>query len=75
MELVTRLIGITGSVLVVIGLAGVLFGYQKWSEGNKNDDPNKIDSGLKGMINGGVMAAISTGVTASIIATLSTISF
>ncbi|MDF7637314.1 hypothetical protein PT274_03425 [Leuconostocaceae bacterium ESL0958] len=75
MDIVAKLIGVIGAVVVVVGLINVLIGLQKWYEGYKNDDPNKQDSGTKSMVLGGVIASISGGVVAGILGALNAIKF
>lgn len=75
MDVAGKLVMVVGGVLVVRGLFWVLDGVSDYSAGSKNNDPQRKDSGVSSMVWGGVMAAISAGVTAAIVAALNNIKF
>ncbi|GAK31328.1 hypothetical protein WOSG25_090250 [Weissella oryzae SG25] len=75
MDIVIKLIGVIGGVVTVLGLIGLLTGYQDFSSGRKNDNPSKMEQGINAMIFGGVQAAIAAGVVAAIVAALNNIKF
>lgn len=70
MSTVIKLVGYLGSAIVVVGLFAVLFGWRAVYQGNKNDNPQKVDQGLEAMVMGGLTAGITGSITASIIAAL-----
>ncbi|TYC47999.1 hypothetical protein ESZ50_10235 [Weissella muntiaci] len=70
MEIVIKLVTALGTVGVVIGLFAVYTGYMKFSTGQKNDNGPAVDQGIQSMVLGGVMAAMSGGIAATIIAAL-----
>ncbi len=75
MDILIKLVGVVGAILVVQGLFSVVTGAQKFFAGQKNDNPQQMDQGINSMITGGAMAAISGGVTAAIITALGQIKF
>ncbi|CAK1253596.1 hypothetical protein [Fructobacillus tropaeoli] len=75
MDILIKLVGVVVSVVVVIGLFSILFGFNKFTKGRKSEDTRMTDEGIEGMIWGAATAAIVGGVGAGIIAALSKISF
>jgi ABC-type phosphate transport system permease subunit len=75
MDMIVKMVGIVGAVFAVRGLFSVLTGAMDFFSGRKNDNPNKVDSGIEAMVSGGVMAAISGSVTAAIIVAIQGISY
>lgn len=75
MDILIKLVGVVGAILVVQGLFSVVTGAQKFFAGQKNDNPQQMDQGINSMITGGAMAAVSGGVTAAIITALGQIKF
>lgn len=75
MDIAQKLVMVVGGVMVVRGLFWLLDGVSDYSAGSKNNDPQRKDSGVSSMVWGGVMATISAGVTAGIIAALNAITF
>lgn len=75
MDIVIKMIGVIGGIMTVIGLFSVLTGALNFFSGRKNENPQKMDSGIESMIMGGAMAAISGGITAAIIAAVGAIRF
>ncbi|MFK4926721.1 hypothetical protein ACI1TM_08655 [Lactococcus garvieae] len=75
MDVLIKLIGVVGGVFAVRGLFSVLTGAMDFFAGRKNDNPNKVDSGIEAMTSGGLMAGISGGVTAAIIVAIQAIKF
>ena len=75
MDILIKLVGVVGAILVVQGLFSVVTGAQKFFAGQKNDNPQQMDQGINSMITGGAMAAVSGGVTAAIVTALGQIKF
>ena len=67
MDVVVKMVGVLGGIMTVRGLFGVMTGFMDFNSGRKNDNGTKVDQGIDSMVSGGVMAAITAGVTASII--------
>lgn len=75
MDIVTKIVTVIGGIITVLGLVGTLMGVKDLRSGMANDNPNKTDKGIEGIIVGGVIALISGGVTAAIIVQLGAIKF
>lgn len=75
MEMVTRIVTVLGTVGVIMGLFWGFSGVMDYFQGRKNRDKQKQDEGLESILYGGVLAAISAGIAASIVAALNAISF
>lgn len=75
MDILIKLVGVIGAILVVQGLFSVITGAQKFFSGQKNDNPQQMDQGINAMITGGAMAAIAGGVATAIITALGQIKF
>lgn len=75
MDVIIKLIGVVGSVMVVVGLFWGLLGVWDFFSGQRNNDGNKTEKGITSMVYGGVMAAISGGITTAIINVLQGIQF
>lgn len=75
MEILIKLVGVVGAIMVVQGLFSVGTGAQKFFAGQKNDNPQQMDQGINAMVTGGAMALISGGVTAAIVTALGQIKF
>lgn len=75
MDILIKLVGVVGAILVVQGLFSVVTGAQKFFAGQKNDNPQQMDQGINSMITGGAMAAISGGVATAIVTALGQIKF
>ncbi|CUW08313.1 MULTISPECIES: hypothetical protein [Leuconostoc] len=70
MAVVVKLVTALGGAIVVGGLISVLFGWRSVYQGNKNDNPQKVDTGIEAMVLGGITAGITGTITAAIIAAL-----
>lgn len=75
MDILIKLVGILGAILVARGLFAVVMGVEKFFSAKKNDNPQQMDQGIDAMISGGALAAISGGVTAAIVTALGQIKF
>lgn len=75
MDILTKLVGIVVSVIVVISLFSILFGFNKFTKGRKSEDTRMTDEGIEAMVWGAATAAIVGGVGAGIIAAMTKISF
>lgn len=75
MDILIKLVGVVGAIMVVQGLFSVGTGAQKFFAGQKNDNPQQMDQGINAMVTGGAMALISGGVTAAIVTALGQIKF
>lgn len=75
MDILIKLVGVIGAIMVVQGVFSIGTGAQKFFAGQKNDNPQQMDQGINAMVTGGAMALISGGVTAAIITALGQIKF
>lgn len=75
MDILIKLVGVIGAIMVAQGLFSIGTGAQKFFAGQKNDNPQQMDQGINAMVTGGAMALISGGVTAAIITALGQIKF
>lgn len=75
MDLVVKLVTILGAVLVIVGLFWSFAGFIEFLQGRKNKDKNKQDDGLESIIYGAVLASVSGGIAAAIVAQLNAITF
>lgn len=73
MDIVSKLIGVVGGILSAVGIYTAWTGFLDWNRGRKNDNPNKVDSGIDAMISGGAMTLVSAGAAAGIITALNAI--
>lgn len=73
--MITKIVTILGGVGVVMGLFWGFSGVMDYFQGRKNRDKQKQDEGLESILYGGVLAAISAGIAASIVAALNALSF
>lgn len=75
MDILIKLVGVVGAIMVVQGLFSVGTGAQKFFAGQKNDNPQQMDQGINSMVTGGAMALISGGVATAIVTALGQIKF
>lgn len=75
MDLIKLVIGALGVAGTIRGLFGVWSGWEEYSIGKQNDDPQRQTRGQSGMIYGGMMAAGAASMASYIVAALSGLRF
>lgn len=75
MDVLIKLVGVIGGVMVVKGLFGIVTGLSDFQSGKKNDNPTKMDNGIESMVWGGVIAGISSGIVATVIVAIQRINW
>lgn len=68
MELFTQIVGYLGGAGTMIGLFGVWNGWQDLSMGKINENAMQQSKGQQAMIFGGLTAAVSAGISATVVA-------
>lgn len=75
MDLIQKVVVALGAVGTIRGLFGIWNGWETYSIGKKNDNPQQQEQGISGMTYGAMMAAGSVAIAAAIGAALGAIRF
>lgn len=75
MDLVVKVVTALGVIGTARGLFNIWSGWETYSLGKKNDNPQEQDRGQGGMLYGAMMAAGSAGIASGIVAVLQGLSF
>ena len=75
MEVVTKIITVMGALVAIGGLGWAFVGAIEFFQGKKNQNPQHSDNGVAGMVYGGGLAAVSSGIAAAIVAAINAIQF
>lgn len=75
MDLIKTIVGALGVAGTIRGLFGVWSGWEDYSIGKQNEDPQRQTRGQSGMIYGGMMAAGAATVATTIVAALGGLRF
>lgn len=75
MDLIKTIIGALGVAGTIRGLFGVWSGWEDYSIGKQNEDPQRQTRGQSGMIYGGMMAAGAATIATTIVTALGALKF
>ena len=75
MEVVTKIITVMGGLVAIGGLGWAFVGAIEFFQGKKNQNPQQTDNGMAGMVYGGGLAAVASGIAAAIVAAINAIQY
>ena len=75
MEVVTKIITVMGALVAIGDLGWAFVGAIEFFQGKKNQNPQQTDNGMAGMVYGGGLAAVASGIAAAIVAAINSIQF
>lgn len=75
MDIIVKLVTLIGTAGGIAGGFWALIGVWEFFQGRKNGDKKRIDDGLEGIMNGGILGVVVKGVATGIATALSSLSF
>lgn len=75
MDIIVKLVNLIGTAGGIAGGFWALIGVWEFFQGRKNGDKKRIDDGLEGIMNGGILGVVVKGVATGIASALSSLSF
>lgn len=75
MDIVIKVVTLIGSIATVVGLVWVLTSTIDYFQARKNRDKSKQDEALEGILYGGILSVVASGIVAAITTQLGGITF